>query len=320
MSNTASTPRKPQATFVDHRSIRNFATASAALTVLLNVIMLVYGQIEPTAMPNAVLAGLALFLCVAYSLSFLKRDPASGISEYVWLTALNSAILFSSLTGINNMLKNASEPKTDQNIAQIIPSKNMDPKKEGYVLRQKTIEASFGVADLKNIIIPKQAWFNPAPVTTKEAQIIKDQAKVLTTQALQTVTQTETAINKVVVTQSVSNQKTDSLSTALQDLRSQCIKTYSQVSSYQATITDLNEKLKACTGSKATPSNVTNLQKAIETSKLQWAELQSQQQSEQVRETQRQQQQKQQLQLIQKQQQQVHLMKFNIQQQQEKIH
>jgi len=81
-----------------------------------------------------------------------------------------------------------------------------------------------------------------------------------------------------------------------------------------------NVKLKACTGSKATPSNVTNLQKAIETSKLQWADLQSQQQSGQVRETQRQQQQKQQFQLIQKQQQQVHLMKFNIQQQQEKIH
>src|SRR5258708_1254990 len=160
MSNNAATPRKHQTTFVDSKSIRNFAGASSALTILLNVIMLVYAQIKPAGIPNAALAGLAVFLCLGYSLSFLKKDPASGVSEYVWLTALNSAILFSSLTGINGILKKAGETYASRNTAQVALPANIGTKKMVYQYYGKTTEASFGLRDLKNILIPKQAWFN----------------------------------------------------------------------------------------------------------------------------------------------------------------
>jgi len=320
MNNTASPPRKSQTAFADPKSIRNFAGASSALTILLNVIMLIYAQLQPAGMPNPALAGLAVFLCLAYSLSFLKKDPASGIPEYIWLTALNSALLFSSLTGINSILKKAGEAYTSQNTAQASPQANTVPKETALRYYGKTTEASFGLGDLKNIIIPKQAWFNPAPVTTIGAQKIKVQANQLTTKALETVAQTEVSINKVIAAQKVSNQNTDSLSTALHNLRDQYIQTLAQLSSYQATIADLNQKLKACSGSVPAPTNLSNLQKEMESSKLLQADQQHQQvQQQQVQQQQvqqkRQQQQQKQMQLIQLQQQQVHRVKYNMQQQ-----
>ena len=315
MATEPKSPEKSQGSFVDRKSIKNLATASAALTMLLNVIMLVYAQMKPSGMSNGVLAGLAVFLCVAYSLSFLKKDASSGVSEYVWLTALNSALLFSSLTGINSTLKKVGEPSNTPDTTQITSSGKAAPVKSAAVFGTKPIEASFGFGDLKNIIIPKQAWFNPATENTLAVRKLRKDATQLSSKALLTINQTDTVLNKVIAAQKTTHQKTDSLSTALHDLRDKYIQALAQISNYQANIVSLNEKLQACSKVAPTISSST-LQAEIEASKSKQAEQQNQQ-AQQVKVQQyRVIQQKQQQQLIILQQKRVNMVKSQLQQQQ----
>jgi hypothetical protein len=291
MSTDEETQSKTATTFVDRKTIGSFAGASASLTVLMNVTMILYSQFKNTPMPNSVLGGLGIVLCLGYSLSFLKKGPAINITEYIWLTALNSAILFSSLTGLNNILKKAGDQYTNQNIQTTQTKGKSNSITSVKQFKGNILESSFAIGDLKNIIFPKQTWVSPPrQADSFEVKKAKIQAKQITGQALIAVTKTNIAFSKAIVTQKSSDKKGDSLSTALNELRTQYIKNLSQLGSYESTISGLNEKLNACgAATPAVTKNINELQNAIISSKNQQQQQVIQQQQQQQLHVQRQQ-------------------------------
>jgi hypothetical protein len=106
--------------FVDSSSLRSYAVATAALTVVLNLVLYVYNVIaDGKVMPNKLLLPIAIALSLFYILSFFKRDPGNTLAQYCWITGLNSIMLFTSISGANTMLDKARDAFVSQGQKQV---------------------------------------------------------------------------------------------------------------------------------------------------------------------------------------------------------
>lgn len=177
--------------FVSSTTLKNYATATASLTVVINIILYCYTIFKHTIMPNTFLVPTAICLSILYILTFFKRENNSTYAQYAWVTCLNSLMLFTSISGTNGMLDTARKNFDNHNVNHNTVQKNYaDPNMQ---------EASIGDF-FKHILFPTHGWFN-----TAEAE--KNDTKIIIQSAINNIDTTQKVIDTLI------SQKTKDLTT-----------------------------------------------------------------------------------------------------------
>ena len=147
----AAVPAQTPQQFVDSASLKSYAQATTVLTVVVNLLLYVYNAVQDgRIMPNKLLIPIAVILSVLYVLSFFKKDPTNTVAQYCWITALNSIMLFTSISGVNSMLYSARQSFETSN--------------------QNTVkEASIGDFFI-NLVFPKHSWFGGQKIVITPAK------------------------------------------------------------------------------------------------------------------------------------------------------
>lgn len=161
MTTTTEAPEATEASasqrFVTASSLRNYATATACLTVVINIILYAYSAMKGgKVMPITFVIPTGIILTTAYALSFFKREKGSAIGEYIWVTAMNSIMLFTSISGVNSMLDSARQSF----LASNNPTSTI-----------QTQAASFG-GFFKHLLFPTHGFFSES----EKMQAIIDQS------------------------------------------------------------------------------------------------------------------------------------------------
>ncbi|MCB0696357.1 MAG: hypothetical protein KDC07_03270, partial [Chitinophagaceae bacterium] len=92
--------------FFDRKATRDFGKATMSLTFILNVILAIAANITTKGISNQVMIILILVLSALYVLVFIKRAKDESLPQYTIASAINIALLFTSLTGTNKFLDN----------------------------------------------------------------------------------------------------------------------------------------------------------------------------------------------------------------------
>jgi hypothetical protein len=148
--------------FVTSSSLKNYVVATGSLTLVINLSLYIYKVAKGTDMPLLLLIIIALALSIFYILSFFKREEGLSTPQHIWITLMNSLMLFTSISGVNGMLDSARTQFESQNA----------PPSHTYRLQDHVPidEASIG-SFFKHLIFPTHGWFNTAEATqnaTKE--------------------------------------------------------------------------------------------------------------------------------------------------------
>lgn len=146
MASIKKTPVQQQAAFVDRKSLKNYASATAALTVVINIILYIYSIYKQQNMPNTVLLPIAIGLSVLYVLSFFAKEPETTAAQYSWITVLNATMLFTSISGTNGILEEMRKSYVDQNKAH------------------NNIKNASIIDVVKHVIFPTHGWFTTTEV------------------------------------------------------------------------------------------------------------------------------------------------------------
>lgn len=190
---------EPNVAFVDRRSLKNYATATATLTVVINIILYIYSIYKHQNMPNTILLPIAITISILYVLSFFTREAEATMAQYAWITLLNSIMLFTSISGANSMLEKARQSYIDENNRA-----------------DKNIQSASLVDVLKHIIFPTHGWF-----TTQE--IHNDVSSQIIKNTLSTIDTARVLIQNLVERKTTDSIVIDTLSRKVNFLRSQYI-------------------------------------------------------------------------------------------------
>jgi len=143
--------KKPSENFVSAASLKNYAVATGSLTLVINTSLYIYKIIRGTDMPNALLICIALVMSILYILSFFKREEGLSLPQHIWISFLNSLMLFTSISGINGMLDSARQQYDARKPVAVYPF-----KQGSYLGVQQASMGDF----FKYLIFPTHGWFN----------------------------------------------------------------------------------------------------------------------------------------------------------------
>lgn len=301
MSNDTITPpeTQPEETveknFVTLSSLRNYATATASLTVVINVLLYFYASLRSgKVMPLQLLIPLATILSLAYILSFFKRDKGLTPAQYVWITGLNSLMLFTSISGVNGMLDSARQTFAKANYSS--PSAAI------------VQTASFG-SFLKHILFPTHGWFNPSEMDERERkQVIQS--------AISTIDTTQKLIDTLIQQKQRDINTIDTLHKKLDSVRKKYIKTLDQFTQTESTVSQLTSLVNERNMQTNVRIQLTQLQTTIEINKVELVQQKQQQEQQQQNQVQQELEQKP-VQQLQQQQQQLQQQKRQLRRQQQ---
>jgi len=170
--------------FFDNNTTKDFSLATGYLTALINVMLYLYMTITNKWMPNNILVLIVLVLSIFYVVVFFKRTKPVSMQQKAFGITINSALLFTSLTGTNNMLDKARQGIVDNTNA---------------VSKSSSKQASVGDFFL-HIVFPTNAIFSDkqeAVQILNEAQTSIDSANsiitnIIATNATENATHTKT--------------------------------------------------------------------------------------------------------------------------------
>jgi hypothetical protein len=270
MSSNESDENQPD-NFVSHDSLKNYTVATGSLTLVINTSLYIYKSITDREMPNGLLISIALSLSILYILSFFKRKKGLAMSKYLWMTFLNSIMLFTSISGVNGMLDTAR---------QEIDTKNPSPlhtfNGRGHL---SIAEASIGKF-FKHLILPTHGWFNAA-----EAEQNKTKGIVLAT--LSSIETTQNLTDSLIKQKARDIKTIDTLYKTIDTLRVHYIKILDLFQKAESDMRALQSLLKVRTILQEVIDEVTQTAPGIETDRR--LSIQQQQEREQQRQVQQQQ-------------------------------
>jgi hypothetical protein len=200
--------------FVSLSSLKSYATATASLTMVLNVIMYIYKQVQLKDMALGLVVPIAILLSTAYIISFFKKDKKATRAQHVWITALNAIMLFTSVSGVNGMLDSAqiSAAKANANT----PARS---------------EQSVGDF-FKHVFLPTHGWFNVTEMDDNErSQIIQ--------QTINSIDSTQKVIDTLITQKQKDLNTIDTLHKSLDTVRTEYIKTLTKITEAQNTLQQL---------------------------------------------------------------------------------
>lgn len=302
MSNNTITPPEThqeetvEKNFVSLSSLRNYATATASLTVVINVLLNIYASFNSgKVMPLQLLIPLAIILSLAYILSFFKKDKGLTSAQYVWIAGLNSLMLFTSISGVNGMLDSAR---------QSFAKANYSPPSATIVQT-----ASFG-SFLKHILFPTHGWFNPSEMDERERkQVIQS--------AISTIDTTQKLIDTLIRQKQRDINTIDRLHKKLDSVRKQYIKILDQFTQTESTVAEIKSLIDEDKMQANVKTQLNQLQTTIEINKVELVQQQQQQQEQQQQNQVQQQVQQKPVQQLQQQQKQLQQQKRQLWQQQQ---
>lgn len=285
--------------FVDSTSLKSYAQATAALTVVINVILYIYNVSNDKVMPDKLLLPIAIVLSILYILSFFKRDRSITLAQYCWVTALNSIMLFTSITGANGMLNSA---------------------RNSFVTKKQDSLQTASLSDFfVHVFFPTHSWFS-----TNE--IVLSPAKEEITSITNRLDTTQKFIDTLLAQKKSDAGTIEHLHKKVDSLQTTYLTTLNSFSKIQVTWLNLQDSLKRVNTTYKAPVEIAKLLPKIETDKNQLIEQQQQQKQQQQQQQLQQQvqiqqlqQRKQQIQQQQQQLQQIQVKARNLQIQQQQV-
>ena len=274
--------------FVDSTSLKSYAQATAALTVVINVILYFYNVSNGKVMPDKLLLPIAIGLSILYILSFFKRDRSITLAQYCWVTALNSIMLFTSITGANGILNSARNSFNTNN--------------------QPSLQTASFYDFFVHVLFPTHSWFSTNEIVLSPA---KEEITFITNR-LDT---TQKFIDTLLAQKQSDALAIEHLHKKVDSLQTTYLTTLNSFSKVQVSWINLQDSLKRVNTTYKAPVEIAKLLPKIETDKHL---LQQQQQQQQQLQQQQQQQQLQQIQQLQRRQQQIQQQQQQMQQIQER--
>jgi hypothetical protein len=203
--------------FVSLGSLKNYATATASLTLIINIILYAYSAIRSgQVMPVSLVIPMAIILSILYILSFFKRDKGLTSAQYIWITALNGLMLFTSISGVNGMLDSAR---------QAFSKVNQGPA--GDTVRSASVGSFF-----KHIFLPTHGWFNVTEMSDMERTSVINST-------ITSIDTTKAVISNLIEQKQKDINTIDTLSRQLDSVRTQYIHTLTQFTQVEATVSTL---------------------------------------------------------------------------------
>ena len=243
-----------QKNFVTLGSLKNYATATASLTLVINIILYVYSAIKNgQVMPGSLVIPLAIILSILYILSFFKRDKGITTAQYIWITALNGLMIFTSISGVNGMLDSARHAFSRSN------------QPAGDSLQTASVGSFF-----KHIFLPTHGWFNVTGMSDIERTYIINST-------ITTIDTTKEVINTLIEQKQTDLNTIDTLNKRLDSVRSEYINTLKQFTEVESTVSTLRSFVNETNGGENITAQLNRLQTTINIKKTELTRQQGEQ-------------------------------------------